>query len=229
MKIDIHFHPGCSKQIDHLFKGLERHVGIGKPGEKACAVMMLDKYRDGYSKYIGQRRQNLVKCSKRGYVFDQFNYYNHVPDIVDINRSKPVRAGGPMKAHYLEGVEQKGGYPKAYRHIDPVACQYHHLGLNFGVFIPAPYYQQGNVITNRRLIAYSALHVCGELAVYSMVIGHGDYLKDGIMTMLTAGVVDYLHTLPHVRYFMYSAWSDGGAGLQLWKIMHLFEPLNLQR
>ena len=54
----------------------------------------------------------------------------------------------------------------------------------FGVFRHEPNRYQAEIKTNQRLCGYISLIRCKELAVYSQIMGHGDYLGDGIMYLL---------------------------------------------
>jgi hypothetical protein len=222
-------HSQCEETIAYIFKGLDKHIGINQPGEKVCAVLELDKYRDGYIEKMNRRRHRMMKRSE-SYTFEAFDYRTFVPDIVEINTSKEVRAGGKMKAHYLKSVEERGGFPKKYYQPEAKPCLIHSTNNCFGVFKSIDGYKQGEVVTNKKLLAYAILHLAGDIVMYSWVIGHGDHLNEGVMTRLQVGVLSWCHTLPQLKYLLMGAWTDGGegSGLQTWKKEHLFEPTYLQ-
>jgi hypothetical protein len=223
-------HQQCETIHDYIFKGLDKHIGVGQPGEKVCAVLDLNECRDDYMNKLNRRRHRMWKKSA-GFSFEEFNYKTFVPDIVSINTSKEVRAGGAMKAHYLKSVEEKGGYPKQYYQPEPKPCEVHSTNNCFGVFRQLDGYKQGDVVTGKQLLAYAILHAAGDIVMYSWVIGHGDYLDLGIMTKLQVGVVRWCLSNSNRKWLLMGAWSDGGegSGLQTWKQEHLFKPSYLQR
>ena len=51
-------------------------------------------------------------------------------------------------------------------------------------------YQQGEIITNKKLIGYVSLERNGELLLYSRIIGHGDHLKNGIMYLILINLLN---------------------------------------
>ena len=44
------------------------------------------------------------------------------------------------------------------------------------------------VLSGRTLVAYLTLHRAGDLAMVSMILGHGDHLRNDIMYLLIAGI-----------------------------------------
>jgi len=222
----------CKEVEEYLFKGIGHIIGLeGKQVDNQCSTVLLDKYRDDtYEKQINRRKHRaLKKAIQLGYEVHQFNYKMHVPDVVEINTSKDFRSGGPLKDHYKYSVEQRGGYPSKIYEVPELPCNIHARNIFHGVFKPEPGYKQGDVITNERLVAYNGIAVCGELAIYSWNIGHGDFLADGVMTLLTIATVNYLlYNHPEVKYFVMGNWTDGlgvGTGLQDFKRECLFEPV----
>lgn len=224
--------PRCVFIRDTLFQGVGHIIGLeGKEVNNQCSTILMDEVRGDYLERLNRNRHRNYKKAREKYVFERFNYSNFVPDVVAINTSKDFRSGGALKAHYKASVEERGGAPKVWQQIPATNCIHHERNIFHGVFLQAPGYKQGDVVTNHRLVAYNGIAVCGELAIYSWNIGHGDYLKDGIMTMLTVQTVLWLlRERPGVKYFVMGNWTDGlhtGPGLQDFKREHLFEPVYL--
>jgi hypothetical protein len=162
----------------------------------------------------------------KGYLVEQINFSSFIGDIVEINTSKEVRSGGPMRKAYLETVEQRGGYLKAFKPPPPVLC-YKHSYIDFGIFRYEPGRMQGDVVVDKRLYGYIGLICLGDYSLFSMIIGHGDFLKDDIMPLLAIEVIRYLKENTEAKYLEYGQEKSGAVGLQMWKKMMLFKPTKL--
>jgi hypothetical protein len=94
------------------------------------------------------------------------------------------------------------------------------------------------------LVGYIKLNRYGELALYSTILGHGDFLGRGIMPHLHLGVMRYVlwangrpwldqlgdeisgsDRYDGIKWLMYAGWHDGLKGLQLWKKKAGFDPV----
>jgi hypothetical protein len=65
------------------------------------------------------------------------------------------------------------------------------------------------------LVAYMTLHRSNELAMVSMILGHGDHLADEVMYLLWAGMIEDQASYPGVLY--YNRWDSGQDGLRFYK------------
>jgi hypothetical protein len=166
--------------------------------------------------------------SQRRFDVDVFPWKLHIPDIHEINTSKEIRSGGPMRPSYLRSIEEIGGYPTKHYEIERPACRDHNWTC-FGVFESISGYRQGNIVTDRKLIAYIRLKRFGELGLYSQILGHGGYLKFGIMYQLHFELIRKLYeaarfSISGIKYVAYAQWRAGGKGLMQWKSKVLFCP-----
>lgn len=127
-------------------------------------------------------------------------------DIHEINTSTMYRQGKIMKDAYLE-------YPKAMS--GNFTCN-NHYSCWYGVF------------KDTKMVGYIVGAYCGNMVAFSMILGHADYLKDGIMYMLSEYVMKYSHALSLSDYCIYSRWSDGTDGLRTFKHNLGFKITNLQ-
>lgn len=190
------------------------------------ALILLDNYTfDSYlAKIHSNKRYGYKKAKRLGYTVEPFNLKTFVPDMFEIDNSKEVRSGGRMIGGYLKTIEERGGYPVQYYPAPVPVCSKHYRQL-WGCFLPLPGHKQGEVVTNKKLVAYISLVVIGELAIYSRIIGHGDYLKDDIMSLLHVETLKYLQG--STRYIMYGDMAEQGVqqarGLYDWKKWFLFE------
>lgn len=155
------------------------------------------------------KHRNLAK--NKGYVCRQFHWNSSLAKIKEINRSKSVRCGGPMRESYLQK-------PTVFNQA--IGCLYHWC-VPWGVFD-----------RNGELVGYIKLARFGELALYSQILGHGDHLKNNIMHHLHLSVIEKMYDrgpCEGVRYLMYGAHNSGnGSGLRTWKERFGFEPRRLK-
>jgi hypothetical protein len=226
--------------INHLFgtgEGKRRYISVEQPYEGQIPVASLD-VRDltfeDYLKLIKKRDskqsvlRNARKADKIGAVCKPFVRSVYVPDIVAINLSKDIRSCGPMSPSYRHSVEEMGGEPTQYKEFKYPDCPYHY-GIFWGLFVPEPGYKQGNVTTNEKLLAYIRIRRFGNFATYSMILGHGDYLKYGIMYRLHLEIMKWICSEGNsysqgLKCLTYAGYYDGDEGLTMWKKKTCFAP-----
>jgi len=139
-------------------------------------------------------RKRADRCERMGYHFATVDYSLHSDDMYAINTSLPTRQGRPMSDGYLKKVE-RGKLPEF-----PCAA---HRTNTYGV------------MSGRRLVAYMTLHRAGELALVSMILGHGDHLRDDIMYLLFQGMVEDQSGQGGILY--YNRHDSGREGLRFFK------------
>ena len=179
----------------------------------------------------GNRLREKRKAIELGYTVRPFEYAQYVPDIHEINHSKQVRSGGPMRGSYQRSIEEMGGAPKKLHTVRMPACP-HHWGLMFGVFRPAPGRTQGEVVVDDQLVGYISLRRVGGVAMYSQILGHGDYLHDFVLVLLHHEIIRWLSTerAGHARdleFVMYGGAESGGESLLQWKRRAGFRPMRV--
>lgn len=180
----------------------------------------------------GAALRQARKARREGIVCEPFDRRLHIPDIHEINTSMVSRSGGVMRQGYMASVEELGGAPDRHYEWVPPKCRAHY-DLWWGAFISAPGYHQGQVQTDRKLIAYIKFRRIGSIGLYSMILGHGDYLKHGVMQQLHLDLVRYLfdenrQLAERLEYIMYAGYYQGGDGLRRWKKNLRFVPAYLQ-
>lgn len=160
------------------------------------------KYRDGVSlmripeMYGDWRashrtaRKRAARCARLGYwfsaVLDRGDYQD---DIYEINTSLAQRQGRPMGDGYLTR-NLPGRLPD-------YPCPHHYVRF-YGV------------LEGDRLRAYLTLYRVGDLGMVSMILGHGDHLKNDVMYLLWAGVVSVqAGTRGHFYYNRHDSGQDG--------------------
>jgi hypothetical protein len=131
---------------------------------------------------------------------------DHLQDIYNINTSIPERQGREMEPSYRE-------YPVKY--TDSKQCPLHYTQF-FACF------SSKNV-----LVAYLNLHVTGDIASISMILGHWEHQKKaGIMVNLIEAAVKFCikNKIPYLAYHLS---NSGTEGLQFFKKSLGFKPIQL--
>lgn len=245
IEIDFQFpHSDCTGLKacgDYLQKSayphlIDSYVAEDKPFDGQIAVAWLDLRNLSYDtflanvkkQYKGSTVRSASQADKQGFICKPFAHRLFIPDIVAINHSKEIRSGGPMTESYRRTIDEMGGAPTHFIDLNLPKCPVHY-GIHWGIFSPEQGYKQGDVVTNERLLAYINLRRIGNAAFYSQILGHGDYLKFGIMYRLHFAIVqwllneenEYARGLEHLEY---SSFYGGTEGLQMWKKKALFKP-----
>lgn len=165
-----------------------------------------------------RQRKKAMKC---GFFCAPFHYEVWLSDIEDINTSKEARQGRQMTSSYQRQAHELGqqGNVIAASSVTRVDECYRQM---FGVFKHEPNRYQADVMVNQRLCGYISLIRYKDLALYSQILGHGDYLRDGIMYLLHSYVSGRVWN--SVKYIMYGAHTSGTDGLKMLKKRMRFEP-----
>ncbi|TCO80310.1 hypothetical protein EV699_11588 [Plasticicumulans lactativorans] len=234
--------PACSASVDAAFRSFAQyftHPEIAATnvvprftpmliatGDVASFTAWEAHIRKSFSK--GERLREKRKAISQGYYVKQYASRLFIPDICDINHSKPERSGGAMRGAYLRSVEEMGGAPKVRYEVKRPACPYH-WGLTFGTFISDPGHMQGSVQVDERLVAYISLRRIGDLVIYSQILGHGDHLKQGVLVLLHHEVIQWVSEQRDdltrgLRFIMYGGAQNGGEFLFNWKRRSGFTP-----
>lgn len=131
------------------------------------------------------------------------NFY--LPDIHQINISKEERQGREMSKSYKD-------FPQAFTTEESCDQHYSKWILCYDCHGTA--------------VAYITINFCGEMAGASQILGHADYLNDGVM--LNAWV-EFVRVCMEkkIKYIIYSRWSDGLQGLQYWKHSVGMQPITI--
>ena len=142
-------------------------------------------------------RRKVRHAMKLGYKFAPFEFNDYIDDVYEINTSKAERQGRPMTQSYRERPAPRGRSPEQ-------PCRRHRNGW-YGVF------------RDGRLCAYTNVPQCGEMLLFSTILGHGDHMDDGIMYLLIFEVVKWHHERSGTSYAVYYLMDSGTEGLQFFK------------
>jgi hypothetical protein len=237
--VDLMFTETCRQTCIPLFEsaqGMVRNGFIGEGVQTAkshvvASITLKDFDYNGYVAHVRKKgNANAVrearKAAEAGLFSAKFPWYLYIPDIHAINHSAAERGGKPMSANYRRSIEEMGGAPTRPIVLKPPACPYHNKTF-FGVFRPLPGHMQGSVQTNQQLLAYVSVNRYGNCAIYTLFLGHYDFLKMHIMNLLHFGTVKSLLEEPSftgLEYLMYHRYFNNNQGLTFWKKKVAFQP-----
>ncbi|NML24719.1 hypothetical protein [Zoogloea dura] len=234
--------PACARLVKRYRRYYARYARREADGAQISAggvpsVLPLHRFADfgAYEKVMRKKSGNFVRSAKKaretGYTTARFAFSNHVPDICEIRKSKVFRAFGPVLDAVFLTEDSIGGPPAALQSVSPLACPSHWEAF-LGVFVDAPGHRQGEVVVDRKLVAYVRLHRVGNTVRYAEFMGHGDHLHGGVMMLLHMDIIRWLlrADAPEsqgIQYITYGCLEQGGEGLLFWKRKARFEPMLL--
>ncbi len=168
----------------------------------------------------GNDNRAVKKAARKGYRSRNLGveFDRYAGSIHAIHRSKLFRTGGLMWEALVPGNDAAVDRPAD--HLAP-SCQ-QHWGLMWGVFAPPEH--------GERLVGYTSLARAGNFLRTLHVMGHKDFLHDGVMKLLFFDIMKWLlergdPLVQGIRYFMYGAVEHGREGLFEWKRRLQFKPL----
>lgn len=194
-------HASCEAHATPLYEQLS----VQRYSRSASVMGCPESVAEWRSEHRTARRRAL-RASRMDYSFAEVDYSLFSDDIFAVNTSRDQRQGRPMSDGYT--VRRQHGRLSA----DQTRCPRHRT------------YTYG-VLHRGHLRAYTTIHRSGDLAMVSMVLGHGDYLDDGIMFLLFQGVVEAQAGLG--GFFFYNVHSSGKDGLRWMKERLGFRPADI--
>jgi len=182
-----------------------------------------------YEKEVTRRNsffgRNIKRAIKKGYLVEQFLPDQKLFDMAEINTSLWIRSFGPIfsRLSLKDGVSGDVTLSSEVANLTSPPCNLH-WEIFFGVFDgPKKGLKRG------RLLAYARLHRIGNIVSYDELIGHGQYLCDGIMKLLHLRIVQWLLDAKNlsnhgVDYLVHGTVERGNEGFFFWKKKALFKP-----
>jgi hypothetical protein len=226
----VSFMDSVEKVFDNYFY-LEHKKGQTEPPRFTPMFIDLENVND-FNDWIHSRpatyRHQFQKSERAEFIFEQYNAKNHLPDIYEINNSKELRSGGAIRSNLTRSLEEMGGAPVVFSPIPALGCQ-KHWRQTFAVFAPAEGHQQGDLVIGKRMIAYISVVRYGEFALFAQIMGHGDFLAQGVVNFVAQKIVEAAISEPwgkasRLRYLMYGGAQNGGEGLYNFKRRSGFTP-----
>lgn len=169
-----------------------------KTQTESAVITLPPTFETPFDKWSPTKRNLYRKSVKLGFssrllTWDERTDY--LNDIHAVNTSKIIRQGKLLSQSYQEMPVPITGRK---------SCEYH-----YSSFI-------GCFSTTGQLVAYISANFCGDLAAASQIIGHGNFLRYGIMLNLWHEFTRICEE-KGIKVIVYSRWSDGFDGLKFWK------------
>lgn len=191
------------QQCQSMAAGLHDQLAGG--GYDECSVLPLDFVFDDWIISARTARKRAAGALNHGYTFSTIDRAAHADEIHEINTSLDQRQGRPMS----DGYRSKPVYGVLDR-----SCERHRVNC-YGVFDEAGV-----------LRAYTWIYRCGELALVSQILGHGDHLERGIMFLLLVEAVR--REVEYGGFCVYNRHDSGTDGLRQFKEWFRFAPTRVE-
>ncbi len=174
--------------------------------EDGCSILVAPPTFDEYwgSPHAYWMRQKVRRAAREGYAVAAIDRDAYLDDIYAINTSMEERQGRPMAEAYRQPPAPQGPLPD-------FPCPRHAL-------------RRYGVLHEDHLYAYAWVYVIGEMCLFSTILGHGEHMKSGIMSLLVAEVVRDLMATAGLRFAMYNLHASGTDGLRFFKEQMGFAP-----
>ncbi len=223
--------PRCARFALEVYNSIARYIAPAKPNSLSVlfrptihALRLADfPTMSDYEKTVGHntRGKNLraVKKARRaGFYCRLVDRGAYARDLLEIMRSKPVRSGGFVPLPKVLD-DSNDNIP----HMPPVCSE--HWIQTWGVFVE----QDGR----EKLVGRTELIRAGNLVESVFFMGHGDFLKAGVMKLLHFEVLRWLLaredlSVQGVEYLCYGGVEVGLEGRFNWKRYLAFRPFALR-
>ncbi|MDL0088299.1 hypothetical protein [Campylobacter gastrosuis] len=189
---------------------------------KTIGVMLIDinafsAFEEYYKSINGKNSAAYYhrKAINRGYKFIQIDRNDYVDDIYEINTSAEYRQDKKMTNSYLQKIDK-----------------FENLS-NYKYF--------GVINQNGKLLSYICLGFYGEFLIYDQLLGHNNFLNDGIMYLMVIELNRLIFNehqkltnfneykmWKDVRYIMYDTFFGASDGLKMFKKKLGFAPYKVQ-
>ena len=186
-----------------------------------------NEYRADLGKRSSFFLRQAKRAGKKGYVVREFNPADFSGDIADISASMRFRSFGPMwPAFSKQSVRDEEALKKL--PSQDTSCSVH-WDRYIGVFTHGPNAIQGDVAGLSQLVGYARLQRIGNVVAYEDLIGHCDFMNDGIMKLLHCHILHWLldskeDDVNDLEYVVHGSIERGSDGIFFWKKKSLFTP-----
>lgn len=191
-----------------MFTSPRRHSDYGDY-ELGCSILVLPSTLDEYWEQVGYyTRRKWRRAARLGYSCQKIDPNDYLNDIYEINTSKDLRQGRPMKEQYLKRPTPSSPLPD-------YPCPKHRL-VRYGVLF------------EEQLVAYAWVYQVGEMCLFSTLLGHANHLDEGVMYYMIVEVLRDFIATSGTRYAMYNLHESGTPGLKYFKEKMGFRPFDVQ-
>jgi len=198
----------CRKIFDNFIKPHPRYKFIQNK-RWGVGLLLLPDVFEHYLKEIGTEliRRKRKRSLSLGYHFETINPLNYLVEILSINESVKVRQGRRMDPEYLN--------------IESLRAFFEGKPVVYGVFD-----------TTGVLKAYAHTPICGDLFIFSRLLGHGNDLDNGVMYLLITEVIREMIERKRRQgspvWAMYDTFFGASKGLRYFKERLGFKPYKVR-
>lgn len=198
-----------ARRIHGAFTARHRRLRFTNAKRWGVALIPLpetfDQYISGSPRKLLRQKRRLAE--KAGFRHEVVKAADHLDEILEVNRSAPLRQGGSLPAYYLDPAEIAAIYadrPEIHAILD----------------------------RSGRLRAYAWAPDAGELVLIETLMGHRDDLEVGIMYLLISEIIRSAierqaeRGLP--RWAMYDTFWGASTGLAYFKSRLGFKPFTVR-
>lgn len=184
-------------------------------------------YWKALRRHSGNFCRDALKAGRLGYHVAPIERVDHPDEIRAIHRSLKVRSFGLVLDALLPvWFSQFKPTPNRPSKADP-QCE-RHWELAFGIFRPSTADREAASALGQ-LVGYAVIRRVGNVLIYADFIGHGDYLRDGIMMLLHTEVAQCLldrnnRLCRGLEFLANGTLERGSDGMFFWKKKALFRP-----
>lgn len=150
-------------------------------------------------------RKRVAACLRDGYMFLEIDRHLYADDVWEINTSAERRQGRPM----ADGYHARPNYSP----LPAYPCPRHAV------------HTYGVLDHHGKLRAYTWVYRCGDLVMFSMILGHAQHLERHVMYLLVHGALEAQS--PDRGVGFYNLDSSGTDGLRFFKHRCGFLPADL--
>ena len=221
----------CTQSCRNFTNFIRSRMPTAFNAQRLNAILDLENFKDfkSYQTEVlnagkGNARR-LISKQPENFETRVFNPVQFLDDIEEILNSSPERQGGKLRPPYDKGAKYLVNLCS--REKPQRACPSGQHGTFWlGIFIKTK-----AQIKNQKLVGFIMIENVGQLAHYRNILGHKEYLKNGIMYILNLAAVEHFYNEQRfTRFVSYAQWTshplliDQRPGLTTWKKKNLFEP-----
>jgi hypothetical protein len=196
-RITLGDHPRCAHEAgcEQFARDVHKLLASGRYDWPA-SVLPLEDFADWRVQHRTARKR-AGHATRLGYTAVRISRADYLDEIYAINTSLPARQGRRMTSVYRKRpkLSRLPDYPCVRHRIDEWGCRR----------------------PDGTLVAYLVLYVCGELAMISQILGHGDYLADDVMYLLVADALEHTLADAGALTVFYNRHDSGTDGLRYFK------------
>lgn len=207
MRVELGQHDACAHDDGCAPFAADLHTTLANGSyDWPASILPLADMAD-YAAAHRTARKRAARAERLGYRFEQISRPDFADDIYEINTSKAERQGRRMTDGYRRRNE--------FTALPDYPCIRHRI-------------DEYGVLAGTRLVSYLVLYVCGDLALISQILGHGDHLANDIMYLLALRAFNATLDRSGPVTAFYNRHDSGTEGLVYFKERLGFAPARVE-